>query len=157
MTPRKLLPLVIALLTLSLVSSSGQPLQTEDGSAPKVTIVVPVNNIIRYNLGLTFIAGTFEGTDVREVGVSIRRTDTNEEWSATKKQGRFVSGPTGKWLKASIDGNNWYVPVSSYKLPSFADLLPEGKDEMRYTIYAYALDRKGRRSEEEQMTIIVRR
>lgn len=157
-TSRKLLSLVLALLTLSLVSSSnGKVIQTESGSAPKISITTPTNNIIRYSVGLTFIAGTFEGVDVKEVGVSIRRVGTNEEWSANKKRGRFVSGPTGKWLKASIDGNNWYVPVSSYQLPTFADLLPEGKDEMRYIVYAYAKDRAGRRSEEEGTMFVVRR
>jgi hypothetical protein len=154
----KMLPLVLALLTFALVSGSGQPVQTEGGSAPKVSIVTPANNIIRYGLGLTFIAGTFEGTDVREVGVSIRRVGTNEEWSATKDKGRFVAGPTGKWLKASIDGNNWYVPASSYQLPTFADLLPEGQAEMRYIIYVYAQDGAGHRSEEGEGTMfIVRR
>ncbi len=151
----KMLPLVLALLTLSSISGGGKSVQTEGGGAPKVSIVTPANNIIRYNLGLTFIAGTFEGTDVREVGVSIRRVGTNEEWSATKKKGRFVAGPTGKWLKASIDGNNWYVPVSSYRLPTFADLLPEDKDEMRYIIYVYAKDSAGRSSEEGEGTMII--
>ncbi len=158
MTPRKLLLLVLAVLTLSLVSSSGRPIQTEGEGAPKVSITTPANNLIRYGLGLTFIEGTIEGTDVREVGVSIRRVGSNEEWAATKKKGRFVSGPTGKWLKASIDGNKWYVPISSYQLPTFADLLPEGTDEMRYIIYAYAKDGAGRRSEEGEGTMfIVRR
>ncbi|HEX8495131.1 MAG TPA: hypothetical protein VF658_19985 [Pyrinomonadaceae bacterium] len=157
-TPRGLLSLVLALLTLSLLSSSsnGKAMQTE--GAPKISIAVPANNALRYGIGLTFIAGTVEGTDIKEVGVSIHRVGTNEEWSATKKKGSFVAGPTGKWLKASIDGNNWYVPVSSYYLPTFADLLPEGKDEMRYIIYAYAQDRQGRRSEEgEGSMFIVRR
>ena len=152
-TPRKLLSLIVALLTLSLLSSSGRAIQTE--SAPKISIEVPVNNALRYGLGITFIAGTVEGTDIKEVGVSIRRVGTNEEWSATKKKGSFVAGPTGKWLKASIDGNIWYVPTSSYYLPTFADLLPEGKDEMRYIIYAYAQDRQGRRSEEGEGTMII--
>lgn len=157
-TPRRILSLVVALLTLSLLSSSGRAIQTESAGAPKVSITTPAHNALRYGLGITFIAGTVEGTDIKEVGVSIRRVGTNEEWSATKKKGSFVAGPTGKWLKASIDGNNWYVPTSSYYLPTFADLLPEGKDEMSYIIYAYALDRQGRRSEEGEGTrIIVRR
>jgi hypothetical protein len=158
-TPRKLLSLVLAVLTLSLVGgSSSKALQTEGASTPKISITVPFNNSIRYNTGLTFIAGTVEGTDIKEVGISIRRVGTNEEWSATKKKGSFVAGPSGKWLKASIDGNTWYVPVSSYQLPTFADLLPEGKDEMRYIIYAYAQDKQGRRSEEGEGTMfIVRR
>jgi hypothetical protein len=157
-TSVKLLSLVVALLTLSLMSSSGKSIQTEGASAPKVSITTPANNAIRYGLGLTFIAGTVEGVDIKEVGVSIRRVGTNEEWSATKKKGSFVAGPTGKWLKASIDGNTWYVPTSSYQLPTFADLLPEGTDEMRYIIYAYAKDRQGRRSEDGEGTMfIVRR
>lgn len=154
-SPRKLLSLVLALLALSLMSSNGKAIQTEGASAPKVSIEVPVNNALRYGLGITFIAGTVEGTDIKEVGVSIRRVGTNEEWSATKKKGSFVAGPTGKWLKASIDGNIWYVPTSSYQLPTFADLLPEGKDEMRYIIYAYAQDGQGRKSEEGEGTMII--
>lgn len=154
-THRRLLSLALALLTLSLLSSSGNAIQTESTSAPKIRIEVPVNNALRYGLGITFIAGTVEGTDIKEVGVSIRRVGTNEEWSATKKKGSFVAGPTGKWLKASIDGNIWYVPTSSYYLPTFADLLPEGKDEMSYIIYAYAQDRQGRRSEEGEGTMII--
>jgi hypothetical protein len=153
-TSRKLF-VVLALLTLSLTVGNGRPAQT--GSAPKVHITTPINNALRTGLGITFIAGSVEGSDVREVGVSIRRAGTNEEWSATKKNGRFVNGPTGKWLKASLDGNNWYVPVSSYRLPTFDDLLPAGTDEMSYKIYAYARDRAGRRSEEEVITITVRR
>ncbi|HEY0386347.1 MAG TPA: hypothetical protein VGC64_10065 [Pyrinomonadaceae bacterium] len=153
---RKLL-VMLALLTLSLAAGHGRPAQTETGSAPKVHITTPLNNALRVGLGVTFIAGTVEGSDVREVGVSIRRAGTNEEWSATKKNGRFVAGPTGKWLKASLDGNNWYVPTSSYRLPAFDDLLPAGSDEMSYKIYAYAKDRAGRRSEEEVITITVRR
>jgi hypothetical protein len=168
-TSRRLLRLplllLLALLTLGpagISSSSGLAFQTnraqtDTGSAPKVHITTPLNNIIRYGLNLTFIAGTVEGTDIKEVGVSIRRVGTNEEWSATKKKGRFVTGPTGKWLKASLDGNNWYVPTSSYQLPTFADLLPAGSDEMKYIIYAYAIDRQGRRSEEEGVMITVRR
>lgn len=157
-TSRKLLllPLVCALLTLSLADSNGKTLQT-DTDAPKVRIAVPVNNIIRYGLGLTFVAGTVEGTQVKEVGISIRRVGTNEEWQASKKSGRFVKGPTGKWLKASLNGNEWYVPTSSYKLPAFEDLLPAGSDEMRYIIYVYAKDAAGHRSEEEGTMFIVRR
>lgn len=158
-TPRKLLllPLAVALLTSGLINISGRPLQTESGSEPKVIINTPANNSIRFGLGLTFVAGTVEGTDVKEVGISIRRADTNEEWSATKKGGSFVKGPTGKWLKTTLDGNRWYAPTSSYQLPTFADLLPAGTDEMRYVIYAYARDRAGRRSEEKSITITVKR
>lgn len=156
-TPRKMLLLpALVLLTLGLAHSNGHPVQTEDASAPKVQITTPINNLIRY-VGLTFIAGTSEGPDIKEVGVSIRREGTNEEWSATKKKGSFVKGPTGKWLKASVDGNNWYVPVSSYKLPTLDDLLPAGVNEARYNIYAYAKDRAGHRSEEAMVTMIVRR
>lgn len=159
-TPRKLLLLPLALLLLSASGprpSQGQPAQTNDNDAPKVHINVPANNSIRYGLGLTFISGTVEGTNVRDVGISIRRVGTNEEWTATKSGGRFVKGPTGKWLKTTLDGNNWYAPTSQYRLPTFADLLPEGADEMRYIIYASARDRAGRRSEEEGTMIIVRR
>lgn len=159
-TSRKLLlllPLAIALLTSSLVHISGSASQTEGGSEPKVSINTPANNAVRFGLGLTFIAGTVEGTDVREVGISIRRANTNEEWSGTKKGGSFVKGPTGKWLKTTLDGNTWYAPTGSYQLPTFADLLPAGTDEMRYVIYAYARDRAGRRSEEKSITITVKR
>lgn len=152
-----LLPLAGALLTLSLVSTNGRTPQTDDANAPKVSIAVPANNIIRYSLGLTFVAGTVEGTQVKEVGISIRRVGTNEEWQASKKNGRFVKGPTGKWLKASLNGNEWYVPTSSYHLPTFEDLLPAGVEEMRYVIYVYAKDAAGHRSEEEGTMFIVRR
>ncbi|HEY0407444.1 MAG TPA: hypothetical protein VGC89_17050 [Pyrinomonadaceae bacterium] len=159
MTPsRKLLlpPLVVAFLLLA--QGHGSQAQTEkSASAPKVHVTTPVNNLIRYGLGLTFIAGTVEGTDVKEVGISIRRVGTNEEWSPTKKGGSFVKGPTGKWLKTTLDENKWYAPTSKYSLPTFADLLPAGSDEMRYIIYAYATDRAGHRSEEEGAMIIVRR
>lgn len=157
---RKLLLMVLALLILSMAGGNGSRAQTQSRSSssePKVQILIPVNNILRIGVGLTFIAGTVEGTDVKEVGVSIRRVGTNEEWSASKKSGRFVSGPTGKWLKASLDGNNWYVPTSSYRLPTFEDLLPAGTDEMRYIVYAYAKDRAGRRSEEQGTMIVVKR
>lgn len=157
-TPRRLLlPLFIfALLMPGTAGNTGRAFQADTEGAPKIRITTPLDNIIRYGLNLTFIAGTTEGTDVKEVGVSIRRAGTNEEWSATKKKGNFVSGPTGKWLKASLDGNNWYVPTSSYQLPTNADLLPAGADEMKYVIYAYARDRQGRRSE-QSVTITVRR
>jgi hypothetical protein len=159
-TSRKLLlllPLAIALLASSLVNINGRPSQTESVGEPKVSINTPANNAIRFGLGLTFIAGTVEGTDVKEVFINIRRADTNEEWSATKKGGSFVKGPTGKWLKTTLDGNNWYAPTSKYQLPTFADLLPAGSDEMRYVIYAYARDRAGRKSEEKSVTITVKR
>jgi hypothetical protein len=160
-TSRKLLQLLpllaLALSTSSMAGISGKPSQTESGSVPVVSINTPANNSQRFGLGLTFIAGTVEGTDVKEVGVSIRRADTNEEWSATKKGGSFVKGPTGKWLKTTIDGNKWYAPTYGYQLPTLADLLPAGTDEMRYTIYAYARDRAGRRSEEKSITITVKR
>jgi hypothetical protein len=159
-TPRKLfllLPLAIALLTLSLVNISGRPSQTGSGSEPRVSINTPANNAIRFGLGLTFIAGTVEGTDVKEVGISIRRAGTNEEWSGTKKGGKFVKGPTGKWMKTTLDGNRWYAPNGKYSLPTFNDLLPAGTDEARYIIYAVATDRAGRKSEEEGAMIIVRR
>lgn len=153
----KLLPTALALVMLGLAIGHGRPVQTQTASAPKVHITTPVNNVLRYGLGLTFISGTVEGTDVKEVGVSIRRVGTNEEWSATKKGGRFVKGPSGKWLKTTLNGNNWYAPTSSYKLPTFEDLLPAGVDELRYIIYAYAKDGTGRKSEEEGVMIIVRR
>jgi hypothetical protein len=153
----KLLLPIFLLATLLLSGSNASSLQTESEGAPRVRITTPTNNIIRYGLGLTFIAGTVEGTDVKEVFVSIRRAGTNEEWSAKKKGGSFVKGPTGKWLKTTLDGNNWYTPVGKYSLPTFADLLPAGTDEMRYIIYAYAVDRAGRKSEEEGTMIIVRR
>lgn len=161
-TSRKLLllllsPLALALLTLSPARINSRAMQTESGSALKVNIMTPANNTIRFGLGLTFIAGTVEGADVREVGISIRRVGTNEEWSATKKGGSFVKGPTGKWLKTTLDGNKWYAPTSRYQLPTFSDLLPAGTDEMRYIIYAYARDRAGRRSEEEGVMITVKR
>lgn len=142
---------------MSLIQRDGRAIQTESASAPKVHITMPVNNVIRYGLGLTFIAGTVEGTDVKEVSISIRRVGTNEEWSPTKKGGSFVKGPTGKWLKTALDGNNWFAPNSKYSLPTFADLLPAGADEMRYIIYATAKDRAGHKSEEEGVMIIVRR
>jgi hypothetical protein len=156
---RKLwLPLACAVLLLGLAGGHGSLAQTEkSGSAPKVHVTTPVNNLIRYGLGLTFISGTVEGTDVKEVGISIRRVGTNEEWAATKKGGSFVAGPTGKWLKTTLDGDKWFAPTSKYSLPTFADLLPAGSDEMRYIIYAYAKDRAGHRSEEEGVMIIVRR
>lgn len=152
-----LLSLAVALVTLSLVGGDGLAFQTGSGSAPRVRITMPPNNTIRYGLGLTFIAGMVEGTDVKEVGVSIRRVGTNEEWSATKKGGKFVKGPTGKWLKTTLDGNRWYAPTGKYSLPTFNDLLPAGTDEARYIIYAVATDRAGRKSEEEGAMIIVRR
>lgn len=156
-----MLPLALACLIISLAQSPGRAAtQAESGSAPKVRITTPVNNVIRYGLGLTFIAGTVEGTNVKEVNISIRRVGTNEEWSPSKKGGSFVKaakGSTGKWLKTSLDGNNWYAPTSKYSLPTFNDLLPAGADEMRYIIYATATDRSGHTSEEEGIMIIVRR
>jgi hypothetical protein len=152
-----LLPLALALLMLSMTGGDGRAVQTEGGSAPRVHITMPPNNTTRFGLGLTFIAGTVEGTDVKEVSLSIRRVGTNEEWSATKKGGSFVKGPTGKWLKTTLDGDKWYAPTGKYSLPTFADLLPAGADEMRYIIFATATDRQGRKSEEEGAMIIVRR
>lgn len=154
---RILLPVLLLLLAFGLTSGAGRALQTESGSAPRVHITTPTNTVMRYGLGLTFIAGTVEGTNVKEVRISIRRVGTNEEWSAKKKGGSFVKGPTGKWLKTRLDGNSWYAPTIKYSLPTFADLLPAGADEMRYIIYAVATDRAGRKSEEEGTMIIVRR
>jgi hypothetical protein len=154
----KLLVLALLLLTiLTLPATRASSLQSESEGAPRVRITTPVNNIIRYGLGLTFIAGTVEGVNVKDVFVSIRRVGTNEEWSATKKGGSFVKGPAGKWLKTTLDGNNWYAPTSKYSLPTFADLLPAGTDEMRYIVYAYAVDGEGRKSEEEGAMFTVRR
>ncbi len=147
----------LLLATLLLSASNAQTLQTGSEGAPRVRVTTPTNNVIRYGLGLTFIAGTVEGTDVKEVFISIRRAGTNEEWSAKKRGGSFVKGPTGKWLKTTLDGNNWYAPNGKYSLPTLADLLPAGTEEMRYIIYAYAVDRAGRKSEEEGTMILVRR
>lgn len=145
---------------MSLAQGRERAIQTESGAAPKVRITTPVNNVIRYGLGLTFIAGTVEGTNVKEVNISIRRVGTNEEWSPSKKGGSFVTAAKGvsrKWLKTTLDGNSWFAPNSKYSLPTFADLLPAGSDEMRYIIYATARDSKGHTSEEEGVMIIVRR
>lgn len=155
----KMLVLALSLTTLlTQPATTARALQTgSDTAAPRVRITTPLNNVIRYGLDLTFIAGTVEGTNVKQVFVSIRRVGTNEEWAATKKGGSFVKGPAGKWLKTTLNGNNWYAPTSKYRLPTFADLLPAGKDEMSYIIYAYAVDGDGRKSEEEGAMIIVRR
>lgn len=132
------LVLIAAAITFTGVKSAGHVSPT-----PSVSIVVPANGSTIAASEFTSISGTVEGK-FDYVGVSIKRAESDLEWDPDFRVvdknnnfvglGKWVGGPTGKWMTTTIKMNSWSAPHGEQRLPAGANL----RSGQSYVIYAYA-------------------
>jgi hypothetical protein len=83
---------------------------------------------------LSALGGAVTDKNVARIGIFIGKAESDEEWDG---KGRWVTGPTGRWLTTSLRSDRTWTPA--FALPD-GGRLPNGA----YNIIAVGFDGSGR-------------